>query len=89
MSEQKIEEIQNVLANVNINKFMIQCLFVLNRDLIWNGGVENPHKAQDNFISAMNILKKFVNTNFDSDDVDRCLQKNIKYILEQTEVVKG
>lgn len=89
MSKQKIEEIQNALKNVNISRFMIQCLFVINRDLIWEGGVENPKEAEEILKSTMNILKRLGKRNFDSDDIDCCLQKNIQYILKQKGVMTG
>lgn len=74
---------------VRIDNFLIECLEVIKKQLIDERGVADPAKASDSVASAVHVIEELRKQDLCNEDVDRCLQENIRHILRRPGVTKG
>jgi hypothetical protein len=82
------KEMVDTFRKIRIDDFLIECLKVIDRDLIREKGIADPTKASDGVASAVHVIEDLGKQDLCNEDVDCCLQENIKYILRRPGVIK-
>ena len=89
MEEQYTQEkMLDMLRGIRLDNFLIECLKVIDRDLICERGVTDPARASEIVASVFQVIEELRKQDFCNEDVDHCIQQNIQYIFKQTGIIK-